>query len=138
MWTCPECKRSFRNKNQWHSCKVYSLDEFLKKKPQNLLNLFVKIDNQIRDFGEVKVEVLQTQIQYRSGAAFLSIMFKKNFLILEFALDSHYEKFPVYETVQISTRRTYHKASIYDEEDITDDFLSTLRKACEIIKSEKY
>jgi hypothetical protein len=29
VWTCPECGKKFRNKNQWHSCYRVSLEDHI-------------------------------------------------------------------------------------------------------------
>ena len=50
MWQCPNCRRSFRNVNQGHSCanKPLTIDEYISIQPEELRPILEKIRKTIR------------------------------------------------------------------------------------------
>ena len=43
MWNCPRCGNRFVNKNQYHSCKRYSLTDPFEGKPDKIRGLFDRV-----------------------------------------------------------------------------------------------
>ena len=55
LWVCPECGNEFVNKNQYHSCKRYTLTDLFVGKPARIRKLFDRFLGMVQDCGPVKV-----------------------------------------------------------------------------------
>lgn len=129
MWTCPECGKKFRNKNQWHSCYRLSLNDHLKNKPGNIQNTILLLIRNIEQFGPLQLNPVKSSIQVKAGATFLSIRAKKDLVELEFQLSRSIEDFPVHRVVRISGKRYLHFVYIQDPEDVDETLLDWLKES---------
>ena len=128
-WTCPECGKSFRNRNQWHSCYTLNLEDHLRNKPVVIRNAVYDLLSEIGQFGPLDLNPVKSVIQVKAGATFLSIKPKKDFIELEFQLSEETDQFPVHRTVRISGKRVLHFLYIQSSEDINDQLLDWLRNS---------
>ena len=55
MWNCPRCGNRFVNKNQYHSCKRYSLTDPFEGKPDKIRGLFDRFREIVEAQGPVKM-----------------------------------------------------------------------------------
>ena len=55
MWNCPRCGNRFVNKNQYHSCKRYSLTDSFEGKPDKIRGLFDRFREIVEAQGPVKM-----------------------------------------------------------------------------------
>ena len=55
MWNCPRCGNRFVNKNQYHSCKRYSLSDPFEGKPDKIRGLFDRFREIVEAQGPVKM-----------------------------------------------------------------------------------
>ena len=137
-WICPECGKSFRNRNQWHSCYALNLEDHLRNKPEGIRNTVNQLLNEVGRFGPIELNPVKSVIQVKAGATFLSIKPKKDFIELEFQLGEEIDQFPVHRTVRISGKRVLHFLYIQGREDISDQLLDWLRRSYQLVsKSEK-
>src|SRR5689334_16507582 len=58
MWTCPTCQRSFKRKDQQHSCEVSSVENAFSKRPQEFKKIYDKIISALRSFGDFREEAI--------------------------------------------------------------------------------
>ena len=65
MWTCPSCGNQFVNKNQYHSCARYELDDLFAGKPRHIRELFDRFRGMVEACGPVKT------LAYRDRAGFM-------------------------------------------------------------------
>ena len=80
MWTCPKCKRTFKRKDQWHSCTLISKDSVFDKRPQELKKLYDKIVKEVNKFGKYRTETIKPDvIFFKSKTTFLAIKVKGSF-----------------------------------------------------------
>jgi hypothetical protein len=133
-WTCPDCKKEFRNRNQWHSCARTDVDEHLRDKSPEVVALFEKLMRELRRLGEIALNPVKTSIQIRAGATFLSIRVKKDHLEIDFQLDREVKEFPVYRAVRVSKSRVLHFAVLESPGDIDEQLVGWLRESYELIK----
>jgi hypothetical protein len=40
LWTCPRCRRQFKNRNQAHSCGQFAVEPLLEGKPPEVVELY--------------------------------------------------------------------------------------------------
>jgi len=128
-WTCPDCGKSFRNRNQWHSCYTLNLEDHLGKKPELIRNVVYDLLTEIGQFGPIELNPVKSVIQVKAGATFLSIKPKKDFIELEFQLAKEIDQFPVHRTIRISRNRILHFLYIQGPEDINEQLLEWLRSS---------
>ena len=65
MWTCPKCWNEFVNKNQYHSCRRYSLSDPFEGKPVEVRELFDRFREIVEAQGPVKL------LPYRDMVGFM-------------------------------------------------------------------
>ena len=128
-WTCPDCGKSFRNLNQWHSCYTLNLEDHLRNKPEAIRNVVYDLLTEVGQFGPIELNPVKSVIQVKAGATFLSIKPKKDFIELEFQLGEEIDQFPVHRTIRISRNRVLHFLYIQNLEDINDQLLQWLRRS---------
>ncbi|PLW95686.1 MAG: hypothetical protein C0591_10685 [Marinilabiliales bacterium] len=132
-WTCPECKRTFKKKNQSHSCVNKSLDaHFLKKEPQ-VRATYDALENRLKSIIVFQVSPVVNAIMFTSESTFLAIKPKKRWIDLEFALDYEANEFPIHKIVRISKTRFAHFIRIQEPRDIDDQLIGWIKKAYELI-----
>lgn len=133
MWTCPECGKKFRNRNQWHSCYRFSLDDHLIKKSENIRSTILLLIRNIEQFGPLQLNPVKSSIQVKAGATFLSIRAKKDHVELEFQLGRQIDDFPVHRVVRISGKRYLHFVYIQDPDDVDETLLGWLKESYGLI-----
>lgn len=132
-WTCPNCQKEFRNKNQWHSCARVDIDKHFLNKAPSTKTTFDALMNIVNEFGPVTVDSIKTAIQLRCGATFLSITPKKNYLELAFSLPYSADEFPVFKTIRVSSKRVLHYLVLEDVQEIDEQLKSWLKQAYDLI-----
>jgi len=133
-WTCPDCGKSFRNRNQWHSCYKLDLADHLRHKPEKIKTLVHDLLTQIETFGPIELNPVKSVIQVKAGATFLSIKPKSEYVELEFQLDQDIDQFPIHRTVRISRNRVLHFMNIDSGEDINDQLIEWLQDSYYLVR----
>lgn len=136
-WTCPNCKKEFRNKNQAHSCARIDLKDHLKNKSPQVIATFDKLMRELDKFGEITLNPVKTSIQVKTGATFLSIKPKKECVEIEFQLGEEVDKFPVYRNIRISKNRVLHFAILKGPQEVNAQLVSWLKKSHELVNKQK-
>jgi len=132
-WICPECNRTFKNKNQDHSCVIKSIDDHFLNKPQIIKHVYDVLIHRIQDFGKMKIVAVVNAIICSSKSTFLVIKPKKNWIDIEFLLNEPIEEFPIHKTVKASNKRFAHFIRIGIPDEIDDQLISWLKRSYEII-----
>lgn len=128
-WACPDCNKKFRNKNQWHSCYILTVEDHLKKKSENVKRTIVELLDQVKKFGPIEINPVKSTIQVKAGATFLSIKPKKDHVELEFQLGEKLEDFPIHRAIRISGNRVLHFVFLESPEDITPQLIGWMKSS---------
>jgi len=136
-WTCPKCKKEFRNKNQVHSCAKVDLRDHLKNKSPQVIATVDKLMRELGKFGEITINPVKTSVQVKAGATFLSIKPKKEYTEIEFQLSEEVDKFPVYKNIRISKNRVLHFAVLKSPQEVNIQLVSWLKKSYELVNKQK-
>ena len=106
MWSCPKCGRTFKRKDQQHSCVLISTETLFQKRPPELKQLFKNIESVVKKFGEYREETVRPDVIFlKTKSTFLAVKVKKDHLEVEFFLD-HLENLPpVSKFLQTSNHR---------------------------------
>ena len=129
MWTCPKCKREFKNRNQDHSCGEFSIEKTFKKFPSFIFNLYRRIHNEVVTFGSVKVYPVKNGIMYSVNSTFLALKPHHSYLTVEFVSTVKHDEFPIEKSVSISKTKYINILKIDSPEAIDGQLLTWLNEA---------
>jgi len=82
LWTCPKCKRKFRQINQRHSCGVGDKSLFLRNRPENLIQLYEKMEKAVLDLRGVEIVYRDRYALFRTSRIFADLVMMKDTLRL--------------------------------------------------------
>ena len=134
MWTCPKCKRSFKRKNQQHTCTLISQKSLFIKRPAELKNLYQRIVKEVKKFGKYREETVNPDvIFFKTRSTFLAVKVKKDHLDIEFFLDHLEDVPPVSKYLQTSKNRVAHIVPIDREEEINDQLINWMKTSYDLV-----
>lgn len=134
MWQCPKCRRSFKRKDQNHSCTLIPKESLFAKRPPELEKIFRKIEKHVSKFGAYREETVRPDtIFFKTNSTFLGIKVKKDHLVIEFFLDHLEDVPPVVKYLQTSKHRVAHMVAVDREEDISDQLVKWLKHSYELV-----
>lgn len=80
MWTCPECGRSFANRNQSHFCSHVRLEEHFKGREPDVVATFERLLSAARKNGPVSVLPEKTRIAFQVRMSFAAFTLRKRWV----------------------------------------------------------
>jgi hypothetical protein len=128
LWTCPRCRRQFKNRNQAHSCGLFTVEQLLDGKPQEVIELYERLDEMIRKCGEVVVAPTKTRVLFKMRTVFATVAVSKNRLDVVFVLGRHLKHRRI-KKAQEEYPGIVHFLRIEKAEDLNDDLASWLQEA---------
>jgi hypothetical protein len=134
MWTCPNCNRQFKNKNQDHSCMVTPIESHFFNKEPGVKATFEKLSHEVSNFGPMTVNSVKHAILFTRGSHFLAVKPKRNWLDIEFVLPYPVEEFPIYKTVQASKYKWAHFIRLEAKSEVDELLHRWLKEAYELSK----
>jgi hypothetical protein len=134
MWTCPKCQRSFKRKDQQHSCVLVSKESLFAKRPPLLKSLYEKVVAGVKKLGAYREETVPPDtIYFKTSSTFLAVKVKVNHLEVEFYLDHHEEHPAVAKWLQTSKHRFAHVVTVDREEDISKELIGWIEESYKLI-----
>ena len=134
MWTCPKCGRSFKRKDQAHSCRLVSKKSLFEKRPVHLKQLYERIVKEIKKFGKYREENLPPDvIFFKTDSTFLVVKVKKDYLTVSFFLEKAEDVPPVSKFLQVSKYRVVHRVPIDQPEEINKQLVSWMKRSYKLI-----
>ena len=131
LWRCPECKRTFANRNQSHSCgSTIDLDSHFKT-PQ-VRSLFDALVKEVRKCGPCEVLSEKTRIAFHRRMSFLSVVVQKRRLLLGFVFGHAIDSPRFDQSVSYSPRNEWRRLPISDVAEIDDEVRSWIREAYDV------
>ena len=132
MWTCPECKQKFLNKNHRHSCNEKRVDEFLAGKSAHTIQLYHHFLAEYRKIGEFVLHPAKSRIAFAGKIRFGYIhRLGKDFLDVALTFNkSHDDNLCFYRIGPVPGSNYFqHYLRIYRKEDINDEVKKFMRLA---------
>jgi hypothetical protein len=80
LWTCPSCRRQFKNRNQSHSCGQYTVEQLLDGKPSEVVELYDRFAELVLRCGEVVVAPTKTRVLFKVRTVFATAGVTRNWL----------------------------------------------------------
>lgn len=132
MWICPKCHRSFKTKNQPHSCVIVNADSMFSELPKHIKEVSAELLKICNALGEIKTDTTLSCIYFINKNRFLVLKPQKSGMIIEFILDRSEDIFPVIKIVQISKNLFAHRLKLESKEDINDQLIGWIKEAYEL------
>lgn len=108
LWRCPECGRSFANRNQTHSCSNVSLQSHFTGKSEKVRELFDELAGLIKKCGPVKVLPEKTRIAFQVRMSFIAVQVRRDYLIGHFVFGRRIENPRFLRVETLSPRNHLH------------------------------
>lgn len=128
LWTCPSCRRQFKNRNQVHSCGLFNVEQLLVGMPREIVELYHRLDQLIRSCGDVVVAPTKTRVLFKVRTVFASVEICKKWLDVVLILDRRLKNSRI-RKVQVEYPGTVHFVRIENANDIDADLTIWLQDA---------
>jgi Domain of unknown function (DUF5655) len=135
LWTCPACRRQFKNCNQRHSCGHFTVEQLLDGKSQEIVELYERLDDMIRRCGEVVVAPTKTRVLFKVRTVFASVAVSKNWLDVVFVLGRRLKHRRI-KKAQEEYPGIVHFLRIEKAEDLDADLVGWLQEAFDYRKQK--
>ena len=121
MWTCPECGRSFANRNQAHACQSTTVEEYLAGRTALAVSIYRVVVETLRHAGEFRIHPQKSRIAFISRMTFASVSLAREWADLSLILpdpldDSRIRKLELYGPTSWG-----HSIRLTSPEDVDED-----------------
>jgi Domain of unknown function (DUF5655) len=135
MWKCPRCDRTFRQRNQRHTCGTGSAEDLLKDRPPALAGLYAELGKTVRGFGKVEVVTRNRYALFRTTRIFADLTVMRDVLRLVIHLDRRAPD-PHFMKIGQSGKRISHVALVRTAKELRA-LVPYLREAFDLAESER-
>lgn len=112
----------------------YTELDHLKDKEQIVTTIYKKLMDELRTFGNVKIEPKKTSIHLGNRYGFAGVYTRKNYINLEVHLDYQLTSDRVSKVEQASANRFHHTIKLSEPNEIDEELLNWLKQAYELKK----
>ena len=135
MWNCPRCGNRFVNKNQYHSCKRYSLSDPFEGKPDKIRGLFDRFREIVEAQGPVKMIPYSDAVGFMVRVRFGNATPRTRWLDIGLWLQRRVES-PRFRRVEtIYPNAHVHVLRITEADQLDDEVESWVKEAYEVGRS---
>ena len=129
LWTCPRCGNQFVNKNGFHSCRRWSLDEAFKGRPAFVRELFQHVRALIETCGPVRMVPYRDRVGFMVRVRFAGATPKCDCLEIGFWLPHRIasERFHKVETIYPNAH--IHVLRIRQPEELDSEVVGWIKEA---------
>lgn len=129
LWQCPECGRSFANRNQSHTCAQLDLAHHFENKPRQIREIYDAFVNAIQSIGPVLVLPEKTRIAFQVRMSFAQVSPRRSWINGHLVLSRRLEH-PRFRRIDtISPLNHVHHFRLNSEVEIDGQFLEWLKEA---------
>jgi hypothetical protein len=133
LWTCPDCRRRFANRNQAHSCAFpRPLDEHFAGKPAHLRAIFDRLVAVTRQSGPFEVIPEKTRIAFFVRISFAAFVIKKEQIAGHVVLGRRLEHPRFTKVITYSPRNHEHDFRLTTVDEVDDDVSAWLSEAYDV------
>jgi hypothetical protein len=130
LWTCPDCQRTFANRNQSHFCgSSISLDKHFDRRDPRVRALFDRFVEHVRALGPVEIIPEKSRIAFHVRMSFAVLAARTSSLVGHLVLARRVENPHFTRIDTISARNHVHVFRIEDEHDFDAEFLAFLAES---------
>ena len=117
LWTCPKCKRVFRQINQRHSCGVGDKSSLLRGRSPALARLYDELEKVVMACNGVEIVNRDKYALFRTSRIFADLVMMKNALRLAVHLKREVKE-PLFFKVLKDRGQVSHVAKIGRDEEL--------------------
>ena len=129
MWVCPKCGRRFRNRNQWHSCTRYKIEDHFHGKPEKMAQLFKQLLERLKPLGSINVDAVKTEITLGSLSHFASVNVRRKWLNVDFLLDRVINDRRIAKVTEITGTNFEHRVRLSEMTEIDRHLIGWLKES---------
>jgi hypothetical protein len=133
LWTCPHCRRRFTHRNQAHSCGRFTVEQLLDGKPPEVVELYDRLAEMLKQCGEVVVAPTKTRVLFKVRTVFATVAVGKGRLDVVLVLGRRLKNRRI-KKAQEEYPGIVHFLRIEKQEDLDADLTSWLQEAYEYRK----
>ena len=120
MWRCPECGRTFANRNQSHACGRYTLARHFAGKPKTVRAIFDKLVTVAKKNGPVTIMPEKTRIAFHVRMSFAAFVIRRNWVNGHVVLARRLEN-PRFRRIETFSPRNHLHAFRFESVDEIDN-----------------
>lgn len=132
VWVCPNCRRTFKNKNQWHSCVQVKDEAIFQNKNSQLKKIYDTLKKEVLKFGKVSISPVKSVVLFKTRSTFLAVKPRKESIEMEFILERALNEFPVHKTFQYTKKKVVHFVLLDDVNQIDSQILNWLKESYQL------
>lgn len=137
LWTCPKCGNVFANKNQWHSCKKYTLDQTFVNSEPFVRALFDRLREMVESVGPVRIQAYRDRVAFIVRVRFMGASPKKRWLDVGFWLPRRIEHNRFRKVETITPTDHVHYLRITDDGELDGQVMAWIRE-CYAVGEQKH
>lgn len=136
LWTCPRCGQRFVNRNQYHACARYDLEDLFRGKPPEIRALYERVRGMVEACGPVTVVPYRDKVSFMVRVRFAGAVPRQRWLDLAFWLPRRVDapRFHRVETIGPSVH--LHLLRVTDEAQLDAEVAGWLAEAYAVGRQE--
>jgi hypothetical protein len=133
MWTCPDCGRTFANRNQTHACRgLGRVEDHLRDRSPEVVATYRALESAVRALGPVDVLAERTRIAFHRRMSFAACTLRRSWVDAHVVLARRIRD-PRFTSVQtFSPRNHLHVFRLRSPEEVDDRVRAWLAEAYEV------
>ena len=116
-WSCPKCKRSFRQTNQRHACGTGKREDLLRDRPDSVVRTYATIEAFAKTLGAVEIVTRDRYALLRTGRIFADLVVMSSAVRIAVHLGRRLND-PIFFKVASDRKRVTHVAKLTTVEDV--------------------
>jgi hypothetical protein len=135
LWTCPRCRRQFKNRNQAHSCGQFTVEQLLDGRSSEVVELYDRFRELVLCCGEVAIAPTKTRVLFKVRTVFATVAVTRNWLDVALVLDRRLKSRRI-RKAQEEYPGIVHFLRVERTEDLNNDLADWLQEAYEFRKQK--
>ncbi len=121
MWECPQCGRSFINRNQHHGCLLFDIERHFERRDPIGRHVFEQVCLLLDDLGPYTVLGQKTWIAFQARALFLFIKTRARGVELTVVLPGAVSSQRFAATSEFSSRKQMHRMVLLEVSELDSE-----------------
>ena len=133
LWICPDCGARLASRNLWHSCGTFSFEDLFAGAADTVADAARMLITACEQFGDVQVLPQKTRLALVARVRFSSLVPRKKFLIVGFALHRWIDHPRIARTEDYGPRWRYHYLRLAEPSGVDSELLGWMRESYEVV-----
>ena len=138
LWQCPGCRREFVTPNMSHSCGRFSVEQFLKGKSTQAIDLYWQFSALVHACGPIKIAAAKTRIGFQVRMIFASVNRLSDRGLRAHVVLTRRLEHPRFDRIEMMTSRCYvHHFTLVSIDDCDAEVQGWLCEAYKVGSQER-